>query len=119
MRIVANIAITFTTLIMLTFGVGGISMTKCACSGKTTLLTINNNNCCPTEGNCMSVTTVQLSESILPDNVEAPELMPAMLETSALHASLSPFYPSLYTLHHTLPMGYPPPRLPLTTVLRV
>lgn len=119
MRFVANIAITFTTLILLTFGAGGISVMKCACSGKTTFLTMSNVDCCPTEGNCMSVTTVELSDSSLPDHVDAPELMPVTVEITTLHAPLSAPHSPIFALHSSLSQGYPPPRLSLTTVLRV
>ncbi|MGX8712057.1 MAG: hypothetical protein ACSW8I_00010 [bacterium] len=113
----ANISITFTTLILLTFGAGGVSLAKCACSGKTSLLTMNDFGCCPSEGDCMTVTTVQLSDSDLPVHVDAPQLIAVAMEapewTPAVKATV------LCQPGIRLSEGCPPPCLSLTTVLRV
>lgn len=119
MRIVANISITLTTLILLVFGAGGVSVTKCACSGKTSLLTMSDAGCCPSEGGCMSVTSVQLSDSDLPVHFDAPELMPAVVSLPAFQCSLPAPQSQFFMPHTPLSTGYPPPQLPLTTVLQV
>lgn len=117
MKRLANISIAFTTLILLVLGSGGISVERCACSGKTQFLTLSDFNCCPTEGTCMTVTSAHLSDSSLPDQVDMPQLSPVIIHTAE-------WQPLLCSIIHTdsdllSSAGYPPPRFSLTTVLRV
>ena len=117
MRPLAKISITITTLILLTFGVSGISMVRCNCSGKVSLVLPLDSTCCPSEGSCMTVTTVELSDSDLPTHLEAPQLPPAMMESSGwlpVEFTETLRYSALRTIS-----GYSPPRFSLTTVLRV
>lgn len=75
MKRLANILITVTVLVLLTFCGGGIGVVKCACSGKVSFLLPDRQGCCPTEGGCMTVTTLQVSDSHLADGVDVPATM--------------------------------------------
>jgi hypothetical protein len=67
----------------------------------------------------MSVTTVQLSDSALPDHVDAPELMPITAATATPYTPVFVPHAPLSAHRFSLPHGYPPPRPSLTTVLQV
>ena len=117
MKRLANISITFTTLILLILGSGGISVERCACSGKTHFLTLGEPNCCPTEGTCMTVTSAHLSDSSLPDHIDLPQLSPIIIHTAEWQTLLCSIIHTDSGLLSSA--GYPPPRFSLTTVLRV
>ena len=87
MKRLANITTTLIALIILILCGGGVSMTKCACSGKVTLLKLNDIGCCPSEGGCMTVTTLHVSESNLTDGVDMPQMMSFSLPTFELPVS--------------------------------
>ena len=110
------IIILFTTLLLLAFGAGGLGLTKCACSGRTTLLTLDENGCCPGEGGCMTVTVVSMPDSDVPDqHWNAPMLECANVPAfSLVQPSIPLFKPSIIPT----PV-YSPPRFTLTTVLLV
>ena len=117
MRRLVNITILFITLILTIFGSSGVSIAKCACSGKTTFLSLGKDNCCPQERDCITVSSVHLSASILPDHTDVPDQPLFVIETTSNT-------PVLFTVDATgnenrrAPV-YSPPRLQLTTVLRV
>lgn len=75
MKRLANILTTVTVLVLLIFCGGGIGVVKCACSGKVSFLLPDRQGCCPTEGGCMTVTTLQVSDSNLADGVDVPATM--------------------------------------------
>lgn len=63
MKRVANIVVSFTVLILLLFGTGGLSLMRCSCSGKVSLVLPSDNNCCPIESNCMTVNVWKVSDA--------------------------------------------------------
>ena len=79
MKRICNILTTVTVLVLLTFGGSGIGVVQCACSGKVSLLMPDSHGCCPTEGDCMTVTTLQVSASHLADGVDVPATMSVAL----------------------------------------
>ena len=79
MKRLENIVTAVTLLVLLTFCGGGIGLVKCACSGKVSFLLPDRHGCCPTEGGCMTVTTLQVSDSNLSDGVDMPRTMPVAL----------------------------------------
>lgn len=116
MRQLSGIVISFTTLLLLVFGAGGLGLTKCACSGRTTLLTLDDVGCCPSEGDCMTVTVVSMPDSDMPDHgLDAP-----LLDCAAVlvpnFVILSPTFESRIPIPDLV---YSPPRFTLTTVLRL
>lgn len=108
MKHLAHIFIGLTTLILLFFGAGGVGLVKCACSGKVSVMLPNDENCCRTESDCMSVRFVQLSDSevaaTLQLPVEAPQ--PLLLDIhSPLHCPL----PAVQTFRTVASADPPPP----------
>ena len=79
MKRICNIFTTVTVLVLLTFGGSGIGVVQCACSGKVSCLLPDSHGCCPSEGDCMTVTTLQVSASHLADGVDVPRTMPVAL----------------------------------------
>lgn len=73
MKSFSIILTSFTVLILLVFGTGGVGVAKCNCSGKTSLVLPLEHGCCPTESDCMSVTIVQLSDYEMQHNNDAPQ----------------------------------------------
>ena len=65
MKRIANIVVSFTVLILLLFGTGGLSLMRCSCSGKVSLVLPTDKSCCPTEGNCMTVKVWKVSDAAL------------------------------------------------------
>ena len=63
MKRIASIVISFTVLILLLFGTGGLSLMKCSCTGKVTLLLPTEGNCCPQERSCMTVKVWKVSDA--------------------------------------------------------
>ncbi|MBR4738759.1 MAG: hypothetical protein IK058_02010 [Bacteroidales bacterium] len=117
MRRLANITTTLTALIILVFCGGGVSMTKCACTGKVSLLKINNSGCCPSEGGCMTVTTLHVSESDLTDGVDMPQMMPASLPSFEVPIST---YPGIHReVIPSFPADIAPPGISQCMVMRV
>ena len=57
-----NIVLSLTMLILIMMGTSGVSVEKCSCSGKTTVKMLPKDNCCPSEGHCMIVKTMSLSD---------------------------------------------------------
>ncbi len=79
MKSVSSIIISATTLILLIFGAGGIGYSKCSCSGKTSLLIPLDDDCCPSESGCMSITVMHFSASEMQDNLDTPQPHPVMV----------------------------------------
>lgn len=62
MKRAANIFFSFIMLTMILLGTAGVSLEKCSCTGKISLALPMDNTCCPGEGNCMTVKSMQLSD---------------------------------------------------------
>lgn len=62
MKRVANILLFSITLTLMLFGVMGVSVEKCSCTGKISLTMHAERSCCPDEDDCMTVRTMQLSD---------------------------------------------------------
>ena len=62
MKTFSKIIISLTVLILLMFGTGGVCIAKCNCSGKTSLVLPLERSCCPSEGDCMTITVAQISD---------------------------------------------------------
>lgn len=45
-------------------GTTGVSVEKCSCTGKVSLVLVTDNSCCPDESNCMTVKFMQLSDYV-------------------------------------------------------
>lgn len=116
MRRISSIIISVTTLVLLAFGAGGLGLTKCACSGRTALLTLDDGGCCPDEGGCMTVTVVSMPDSDVPDQCcNTPMLEYVDVPAFSLVQSSIPIFKN-----SIIPTPvYSPPRFTLTTVLRV
>ena len=51
-------------LTMILLGTAGVSVEKCSCTGKISLALPTENNCCPEEGDCMTLKSMQLSDYV-------------------------------------------------------
>ena len=117
MKRLANILTTVTVLVLLTFCGGGIGVVKCACSGKVSLLLPDRHGCCPTEGDCMTVTTLQVSDSHLSDGVDMPRTMPITLPSFEIPVlSCKEIRSAAVT---TYPADIAPPGISQSMVMRV
>lgn len=73
MKLVSKISIAFTMLIILIFGIGGVGVAKCACSGKTSLVLPMERGCCPMDSDCMSITVAHISDFELQQCNDVPQ----------------------------------------------
>lgn len=73
MKVLSKIAISFTVLILLMFGTGGIGVAKCSCTGKTTLVLPIERGCCPMESDCMSITVAHISDFEVQHLTDTPQ----------------------------------------------
>jgi hypothetical protein len=62
MKHVTNIAFSSIILIIILLGTSGVSVEKCSCTGKVSLTLPMDDGCCPGEGGCMTVKSMQLSD---------------------------------------------------------
>lgn len=118
MKRLTNILATIIALIVFTFCGGGVSMSKCACTGRVSMVMPGDLGCCPTEGGCMTVTTLQVSAS-----------EPTHCEWSADNMQLAAVCLVSPTTHHHTPLPvahrslhtapYSPPGQTLSMVMRV
>lgn len=117
MRWFSDIIIALTMLILLVFGAGGVGVMKCDCSGKTSLLTPIERGCCPMDSDCMSVTVLHLSASVMQHNADVPNPQPVTLAVAP--AMPKPECRSISVVIPVVPSGRPPTGFVETTVLRV
>ena len=62
MRRATNIFFSVIMLTMILLGTSGVSVEKCSCTGKISLALPTDGDCCPEEGGCMMVKSMQLSD---------------------------------------------------------
>lgn len=60
--------VTFSTLMLLLFGTGGIGWQRCSCTGKVSLLLIHHSGCCKNGSPCMELSFSHLSASDIQTN---------------------------------------------------
>ena len=80
MKMLSKIAISFTMLILIMFGTGGICVAQCSCTGKTTLMLPIERGCCPMESDCMTITVAHISDYEAPtfdDTLPSPPTSPS------------------------------------------
>ena len=63
MKRTSEIVISFTVLILLMFGTGGLSLEKCSCSGKVRFVLPADGPRCPKKGSCMTVKIWKVSDA--------------------------------------------------------
>lgn len=80
MKVFSKIAITFTVLILLMFGTGGVGFAKCSCSGKISLMIPMDKGCCPMESGCMTISVAHFSDYELQQNSDIPQPEMAVIE---------------------------------------
>lgn len=117
MRHFTNIAATLTALIILIICGGGINFTKCACSGKVFLITPADMNCCPNEGDCMTVTSLHVSESALPNNMDMPA--PSIVALPMAEATIPHYEFTTGWTNHSIVEENSPPGISQSMVMRV
>lgn len=64
MKRATNIFLSFILLTVMLLGTSGVSVEKCSCTGKISLALPTDNGCCPGEGGCMTVKSMQLSDYV-------------------------------------------------------
>ncbi len=104
-------------LMLLVFGAGGVGFAKCACSGRISFLVPLEQNCCPVESDCMTITVVHFSASELQQNNDITHPMPVQL--AATHTFRQFEFRSDYAAVPVATPGHPPTGFVETTVLRV
>ena len=62
MKRATNIVFSAILLTMILLGISGVSVEKCSCTGKVSLVLPMDEGCCPGEGDCMTVKSMQLSD---------------------------------------------------------
>ena len=62
MRRATNIFFSVIMLTMILLGTSGVSVEKCSCTGKISLVLPTDGDCCPDEGGCMTVKSMELSD---------------------------------------------------------
>lgn len=62
MKRATNILVSAMMLTMILLGATGVSVEKCSCTGKISLVLPTETDCCPDEGDCMTVKSMQLSD---------------------------------------------------------
>jgi hypothetical protein len=62
MKRATNIFLSVIMLTMILLGTSGVSLEKCSCTGKISLALPTDGTCCPDEGGCMTVKSMQLSD---------------------------------------------------------
>lgn len=62
MRHTENILTSTIIMILLLMGTAGVSVEKCSCTGHISLTIPIHQGCCPDEGDCMTVKSMQLSD---------------------------------------------------------
>ena len=105
-------------LTLMLLGTAGVSIERCSCTGKLSLAMPAPDDCCPGEGNCMTVKTLHLSDYV--PTATASIDMPSLPLLFTLFVPLTPVAASApwQTAHHSV--DSPPGALAETvTVLRV
>lgn len=62
MKRATNIVFSAILLTMILLGTSGVSVEKCSCTGKVSLVLPMDDGCCPGEGGCMTVKSMELSD---------------------------------------------------------
>ena len=119
MKVLSKIAISFTVLILLMFGTGGIGVAKCNCTGKTTLILPIERSCCPLESDCMSITVKHISDYVVHHLTDAPQ--PAVIYCCQVFGHSGILIERLTKIHEykALDNISPPTDIVGTVVLRV
>lgn len=79
MKRVTNIFFSSIMLAMMLLGVSGLSVEKCSCTGKISLALPTEGDCCPDEGGCMTLKSMQLSDYVPTMTASVDMPMPPML----------------------------------------
>ena len=61
MKRLSHIMVSLSVLLLLVFGAGGIGWQRCSCSGRVSLLSIEDSGCCARGSSCMVVTVSPVS----------------------------------------------------------
>ena len=64
MKRATNTLFSVIMLTMILLGTSGVSLEKCSCTGKISLVLPTGDDCCPDEGDCMTLKSMQLSDYI-------------------------------------------------------
>lgn len=62
MKRVTNIIMSSIVLTLMLLGTAGVSVERCSCTGKISLALPTEGGCCPDEGGCMTLKSMQLSD---------------------------------------------------------
>lgn len=64
MKRATDIVISNILLILILLGTAGVSVERCSCTGNISLVLVTEGECCPDEGSCMTVKSMQLSDYV-------------------------------------------------------
>jgi hypothetical protein len=97
MKRATNIFFSVIMLTMILLGTSGVSLEKCSCTGKISLALPTDGTCCPDEGSCMTVKSMQLSDYVptMTASLDLPVL-------PVLFAVIPPTAPVALSGHSTL-----------------
>lgn len=118
MKRATNLFFSVIMLTMILLGTSGVSLEKCSCTGKISLALPTEGDCCPDEGGCMTIKTMQLSDYM--PTITASLDLPVL---PVLFAVIPPVAPTVYFSPFTFYLSSslaPPGELAQTvSVLRV
>lgn len=109
MKMLSKIAILFSVLTLLMFGTMGIGVEKCSCTGKTTLMIPIDDDCCPAESDCMTITVAHISDYVVQHHNDTPQ--PTAIAIWQEYNNPYCWAGRLCTMHETsVPDNAPPPK---------
>lgn len=104
---------------MILLGTSGVSVEKCSCTGKISLALPTGDDCCPGEGNCMTIKSMQLSD-YMPTMTASVDLPVLPVLFSVFPPVVPTFYSDYSGYSHNSSAQAPPGGLAQTIdVLRV
>ena len=118
MRRATNIFLSVIMLTMMLLGTSGVSVEKCSCTGKVSLVLPMEGGCCPGEGGCMTLKSMQLSD-YMPTVTASLDLPVMPMLFAVIPPELSASYFSIFNSQFSICKAPPGGLAQTVAVLRV
>ena len=118
MKRTTNIFFSVIMLTMILLGTSGVSLEKCSCTGKISLALPTDGTCCPDEGGCMTVKSMQLSDYV-PTMTASLDLPVLLVLFAVIPPELSASYFSIFNSQFSICKAPPGGLAQTVAVLRV